>query len=190
MKKALENLEKSIVLLSFSFVVCMIVNYTCILLGLSDYDRGLFVGLIVMWANGLFYNFMKEFKAKKWVDSSKKAFGVKCKLFFIIKSGTDNRHIYYIRIIGKGEKFYRILKSKKRVAFLSKYVLSFIAILGMIFTCVLFPLYCIINGIYLYFLGLKNFITDSCWCEGVKFFGWVNIIIALAAIACLIILEV
>ena len=80
------------------------------------------------------------------------------------------------------DKRFKIYQSKKKPLFRNLYVITalFLPICPLIISLI-YPL----SWLIYYIEGAKNFIRDSAWCDGVRFFNWVNIALIFGLAICL-----
>ena len=70
--------------------------------------------------------------------------------------------------------------SEVKVKYLNIYTLTIASILWrLLIVLVLLPLFIIFSPIYMYIVGLKNFITKSFYITYVRYFNWVNLILVI-----------
>lgn len=108
---------------------------------------------------------------------------------------------YYIKVKGKYEVFprnigtkevitkYKLYESLSRPNKITKQLLSIASLLLNITIWLISFLAILAYPFYMYFVGAKNFINDSAWLNGVRYFSWVNFILALGSVIGLLIIK-
>lgn len=103
---------------------------------------------------------------------------VQFRLFAIVKKTATGRYYYLIRSNTAIWSEWQQLYSGKKVKALNKYTLPIICVL---FNVIVLPIFYItwigvIEWIYQYFDGMRNFVRNTAWYQNVRYFTWVTML--------------